>query len=140
MKWHKKFIGFVVEKSKDGARWKKIILTMAAVVVFITTYTLILPAISIDKDSADKESGFYIQNEGADTESDTAPFLSALAPDQSYEVVIKCDDNTVLPSSGNLQVKSISADEPLYRSCRKELASGIKTPGPKRLQDCRSIP
>ena len=41
-------------------RWQKAVSVMAAVVVFVTTYALILPAITLDKDTASGQSGIEI--------------------------------------------------------------------------------
>ena len=34
-------------------RWQKVLLVLGAIVVFVTTYALILPAITIDTDTAE---------------------------------------------------------------------------------------
>ena len=44
-------------------------MAMAAVVVFLTTYALILPAITIDKESSTPAEGIYLE-EGAEESHD----------------------------------------------------------------------
>ena len=44
---------------------------VASIVVFVTTYTLILPAIALNSDEATEEAGFYTEDDAA--EEDAAP-------------------------------------------------------------------
>ena len=54
--------------------WKKVLLLLCAVAVFITTYALILPAITIDKDAAVDEPGMEIVTQDSETtEEDGLP-------------------------------------------------------------------
>ena len=46
--------------SYTRSRRQKIIITLAAIIVFVTTYALILPAITIDTDTAEKEPGIDV--------------------------------------------------------------------------------
>ena len=54
--------------------WKKVLLLFCAIAVFVTTYALILPAITIDKDTAVDEPGIEIVTQDSDTtEEDSLP-------------------------------------------------------------------
>lgn len=41
-------------------RWRGLVTVMAMVVVFVTTYALILPAITLEKDQGKPEQGVYL--------------------------------------------------------------------------------
>ncbi len=54
---------------RDGHIWKKrISATMACIVVFVTVYAMVLPAITLDWDTADEDDGFGFENEDWDSE------------------------------------------------------------------------
>ena len=56
---------FLNNRRKDK-RWRKIVTSLAAVVVFVTTYALILPAITMDDETAEQEPGIVlVQDESA---------------------------------------------------------------------------
>ena len=42
-------------------RWHKVVSVMAAVVVFVTTYALILPALTLDESTASDEPGIILE-------------------------------------------------------------------------------
>jgi len=67
VEWLKKIVQYYLENHKKLSRWKKFVSVMAAIVVFVTTYALILPAITMDKDSSTPAKGMYL--EGAEGES-----------------------------------------------------------------------
>ena len=50
-------------------RTRAIVISFAAVVVFVTTYLLILPALTLEKDEADKQAGISVPTEAVDEES-----------------------------------------------------------------------
>ena len=60
--------------------WKKILCVLCAVAVFVTTYALILPAITIDKDAAVDEPGLEIVAQDDNTEEGLPPGEEADAP------------------------------------------------------------
>ena len=43
-------------------RWRYFVTFLASVCVFVTTYNLILPAISVEKDNAENVSGLYLED------------------------------------------------------------------------------
>ena len=51
-------------------RWQRAVSVMAAVVVFATTYALVLPAITLDKETASAQSGIEIAASENEPESD----------------------------------------------------------------------
>ena len=67
MEWLKKIIQFYLNNHKKLARWRKLVSLMAAIVVFVTTYALILPAITIDKKSSTPAKGMYLEDPEGDS-------------------------------------------------------------------------
>ncbi len=59
----------IAEKTKY---WKVIVMVLAALVVFVTAYMLILPAITLDEDTAETQSGMDVSNQ-QDAEETDAP-------------------------------------------------------------------
>ena len=43
-------------------RWRRVVTFMAMVVVFATTYAMILPAITLEKEKGEPEKGVYLDN------------------------------------------------------------------------------
>ena len=68
------FIDKMVERfiklNRRMKRWQRVVSVMAAVVVFATTYALVLPAITLDKDTATTQAGIEIA--ASENESDEA--------------------------------------------------------------------
>ena len=60
---------FLNNRRKDK-RWRKIVTSLAAVVVFVTTYALILPAITMDDETAEQEPGIVLVQDEAAEESE----------------------------------------------------------------------
>ena len=50
-------IGKFINSSRGSRAWRLFALFMAVVIVFSTTYSMILPAIAISDDAADQEPG-----------------------------------------------------------------------------------
>ena len=49
-----------IKINRKMRKWKRFVSAVSAVVVFITTYTLILPAITLDKDTAQQQPGIEV--------------------------------------------------------------------------------
>lgn len=60
---------FLNNRRKDK-RWRKIVTSLAAVVVFVTTYALILPAITMDDETAKQEPGIVLVQDEAAAEAE----------------------------------------------------------------------
>ena len=58
-------IGKILEKlikdSKQSREWRSFVFCLAAIVVFTTTYALILPAITVEKDKTDSVGGLVVE-------------------------------------------------------------------------------
>ena len=54
-----------VVTSTNARRYRKLVMSLAAVVVFVTTYALVLPALTLDEDKADSTPGIEVMTEQA---------------------------------------------------------------------------
>ena len=50
-----------VEFLRNNIDFRKVTVTLAGIVVFVTTYALILPAIALEEQKATQESGIYLE-------------------------------------------------------------------------------
>ena len=64
----------ILKDNKRRKRWRTFSMTLAACVVFVTTYSLILPAITIDTETAETMAGFdsVLLDDEADLEDQTS--------------------------------------------------------------------
>ncbi len=58
-----KLIKEYLKKIQSDKRWRSVMLSLAAVVVFGTTYALILPAVTMDEKNATEEAGIFLDDE-----------------------------------------------------------------------------
>ena len=59
-----------IKANRKMKRWQRAVSILAACVVFTTTYALVLPAITLDKETASAQSGIEIAASGNEPESD----------------------------------------------------------------------
>ena len=59
-KYLRKLKGLLLGQILLGKKWKRLVTAMAMVVVFVTTYALILPAITLEKEEGKPEQGVYL--------------------------------------------------------------------------------
>ncbi len=50
----------VLTSLSNWKRWRRFIAIMSMIVVFVTTYALILPAITLEKEEGKAEQGIYL--------------------------------------------------------------------------------
>lgn len=50
----------IISKHKALKRWKRIVTVLAAIMTFATTYALILPAITVEKNRTEEVGGMYL--------------------------------------------------------------------------------
>ena len=53
----------LVKKHRELRRWQRIVTVLAAVMTFVTTYALILPAITVERDNTENVGGMYLEQE-----------------------------------------------------------------------------
>lgn len=51
----------LIKKRKELKRWQRIVTVLAAVITFATTYALILPPITVEKDNTGEVAGMYLE-------------------------------------------------------------------------------
>ena len=56
-----KWFNIIIKKQKGAKRWQKVVTVMAAMITFATTYALILPAITVEKNSTEEVGGMYLE-------------------------------------------------------------------------------
>ena len=54
------WFNMIIKKQKKLKRWQRIMTALASVIIFATTYALILPAITVEKDTTEDVSGMYL--------------------------------------------------------------------------------
>ena len=59
----------ISQLNKKMKRWQRVVSVLSAVVVFATTYALILPAITLDKDTAQQQPGIKVSASEANVEA-----------------------------------------------------------------------
>ena len=66
-------------------KWKRAVSLLAAVVVFVTTYAMVLPAITLDKETASTQAGVEIAANENDPESGGTVYETAPEEESSGE-------------------------------------------------------
>ena len=91
---------------KKSRKW---LVTLACIVVFVVTYALILPAITIDTDTAQRDPGISIADQENETEA-TTPAVSLIA--RLDDVVVSVDaDEGVLPEGVSLKLGEAGSED-----------------------------
>ena len=87
----------IIKKRKALKRWQRIVTVLAAMITFFTTYALILPAITVERDSTDVVGGMYLEQEEAQDdmleENALEPIGFRIAADQENAVTFVYSDD-----------------------------------------------
>ena len=59
------WLNIIIKKRKELKRWQRIVTALAAVITFATTYALILPAITVERDNTEDIAGMYLEQKEA---------------------------------------------------------------------------
>ena len=145
----------IISKHKALARWQRIVTVMAAVITFATTYALILPAITVERDKTDEIGGMYLEGKAdtddmleenalepmsgdifADDVGDEAGTVETDAPavrilkaiGDDYTVTLTCDATSGIPDGSALIASEIAEDSEEYQIYLEETkkAMGLK--------------
>ena len=127
MDWLGKIIKYLTESSKVTRRWKQCIFTLAAIIVFGTTYALILPAITIDRNSVDSAPGMYMEGETGNQVKNGESILHTASADNTYEVTVDYSRAAGLADAQSIEVEKIGSNDPVYSSYRKKLTSQLES-------------
>lgn len=65
-----KMVECFLKANRRLKRWQRAVSIMAAIVVFATTYAFVLPAVTLDKETASEQSGIEIA--ASDNEPDSS--------------------------------------------------------------------
>ena len=62
------WFNILVKKRRELRRWQRTVTVLAAVITFATTYALILPAITVERDKTEDVGGMYLEQEAGQDE------------------------------------------------------------------------
>ena len=80
MKLLDKMVEYFIRMNRRMKRWQRVVSVLSAVIVFITTYALILPAITLDKDTASTQAGIEIADSDANVDENGTVYESVEEP------------------------------------------------------------
>ena len=125
------------------AKYKKVIGAIAVIVVFVTTYALILPALTLDSNAANQTPGINTEQSGSVDDNTTSTSLSTensdsqavsetnvssqdeqlvttdttlIADDKNYQVTADITAEAKLPESVALEVNQVKPEDDTYQS------------------------
>mgnify|MGYP002769028490 CR=1 FL=1 len=125
------------------AKYKKVIGAIAVIVVFVTTYALILPALTLDSNAANQTPGINTESSGSIDDNTTSTSLSTensdsqavsetnvssqdeqlvttdttlIADDKNYQVIADITAEAKLPESVALEVNQVKPEDDTYQS------------------------
>ena len=92
------WLNMLIKKRRELRRWQRIVTFLAAIITFATTYALILPAITVERDNTENVGGMYLEQEEAQEdlfEENALEFTGvSIAADQENAVTYEyADDN-----------------------------------------------
>ncbi len=91
------------------------VISLAAVVVFVTTYLLILPALTLDKKEANRQGGISVTNESANQTRDSEYQEGELSYDgDHYSVDTSFAQEARIPDNAELSVDEIDESNIIY--------------------------
>lgn len=114
---------YVTKAKQNSEFWKRTVFSLAAVVVFVTTYVMILPAITLDKDHSAPRKGIYLEDKDMTVSEDGEAVYHAASADKRYEVSVKYGDGSSAEDSSDFRIREIGSEDSLFRAYRKELTS-----------------
>ena len=103
----------ILEKISEILRNKRsryLVIILAAIVVFVTTYSMILPAITIEKDHATEEAGFYLTEndpEGSDLIDSNLEKLTENAEQTASEAETSVSDTSNTKIAENNEAEEV---------------------------------
>jgi hypothetical protein len=57
------WFNILIKKRRKLKRWQRIVTVLAAMITFVTTYALILPAITVEREHTDEVAGMFLEQE-----------------------------------------------------------------------------
>ncbi len=99
-------------------RWKKALMILVSLVVFVTTYAMILPAVTLE---ADKSESVGMVAEPAPKEP-----ITLISEGTDYTVTMTCPAEAEIPDDASLSVQEIIPDTGEYKDYLDEAAAVLK--------------
>ena len=119
----------IIKKQKGLKRWHRVVTVLAAMITFATTYALILPAITVEKNSTEDVGGMYLEKTAKrdDLLEDNAlePVGVSIAADMDNAVSFAYSDDDmtataifstdeIIPEGAELVVNNVTSDSEEY--------------------------
>ena len=93
------FIDKMVEQfmkvNRRMKRWQRVVSVLSAIVVFVTTYALVLPAITLDKETATTQAGIEVAASESEAEGDGTVYEAEPEEEPADEEAGEADDASV---------------------------------------------
>ena len=105
---------------------RPLLMTLSAAVVFITTYLLILPALTLDEQEAARQGGIDLPAQQEQVLEDTAAERSLSFDGDGYAVTADCDAKAGLPEGTELAVSEIEKDAEDYDTLCDEALQAVQ--------------
>lgn len=148
------WLNLLIKKNKKMKRWQRIVTVMAAIITFVTTYALILPAITVEREAVDDVGGMYLeeavdpveQMEDIPEEDALIPVSVQIAADKDNAVTFLYEDEEMsavavfasdekIPEDAVLVVNPVDQESEMYadlggraaKLLEKERVSEVKT-------------
>ena len=119
----------ILKKRRELKRWQRIVTGLAAIITFATTYALILPAITVERNTTEEIGGMYLEQEETQDdllEENALPFTGvSIAADRENAVTYEytSDDMTAtavfstdeeIPEGAELVVSPVDTESEEY--------------------------
>lgn len=112
----------LLNQLKKGKRWCKVVGALACLVVFCTVYALILPAVTMDKTTDDRQEETSQEASGAVSEEG---IMTLQAEGEDYRVTVTCDEGAGIPEGAVLEVTEYAEDSDEYKACFEKANSAL---------------
>ena len=98
-----------IKANRRLKKWQRVVSALAAVVVFVTTYAMVLPAITLDKETASAQAGIEIAASENDPESGGTVY-EAESAEESLEVLSEEEPEEEKPATESSDTESESRE------------------------------
>lgn len=98
-----------IKANRRLKKWQRVVSALAAVVVFVTTYAMVLPAITLDKETASAQAGIKIAASENDPESGGTVY-EAESAEESLEVLSEEEPEEEKPATESSDTESESRE------------------------------
>lgn len=108
MKLIDKMVEYFTRLNKRMKRWQRVVSVLSAIVVFVTTYALILPAITLDVDTASTQAGIEVASEN---EPDAAGTVYESAEEETDDGSSEEEEITESSDNGSAVTESSTQED-----------------------------